>query len=245
MNWLNIRLVSLRCPEYIGSDPVSRATWWNIVAYCAEQENGGRIEGAKNWKCRQWQQTCGVMLEEVISARKLMTWDGDDLVIWNYPKEKEDEVKVKREAGKVGGNRSGEARTKHSLESNLSSASTNGSSSAESEARTEGERKEKENRKEKGSASLPVGLDVPEFSAAWERFMAYRKKRKFTPLLPESIEALWRKMDGWGVELSIAQIDETISNGWQGVFAPRAGTKPPLKPVVQHTGSYDADPNDL
>lgn len=243
MNWLNIRLATLRRSEYIGSDPTSRATWLNIAAYCAEQENGGRISGSKTWKCRQWQQTCGVMLNEINGADKLLTWDGEDLVVWNYSVEKEEEVKAKREAGKVGGNRSGEARTKKAFNEHRSTASTNGSTTPSREARTEGERKEKENRKEKGSASLPEGLDTPEFSAVWERFVSYRKRQKYKPLLPESIDALWRKMSAWGIEAAIAQIEDTISNGWQGVFAPKAGSKP-VKPPGPIIPSGQAKPYD-
>lgn len=151
MNWLNVRLSSLRAPEYIGSEPCARATWWNVVAYCAEQENGGRIVGARKWKDRQWQQTCGVMVTEVDNAPGLLAWEGDDLLVWNYPSEKEAEVRVKRESGKVGGERSGEARSKQPAKHNGSTASP----SASSFASTEGEGKEKGKEKEKGREDAP------------------------------------------------------------------------------------------
>lgn len=244
MNWLNIKLVNLRSPEYIGSEPVARATWLNVAAYCAEQENGGTIKGAKGWKDRQWQQTCGVTLDEVTTATKLMTFEGDDLVVWNYPVEKEAEIQSKREAGKVGGNRSGDARTKQTLAVNPSTASTSPPSTASSLPSTEGERKEKENRKEKGSASLPVALATPEFSAAWERFITYRKRQKYKTLLPESVESLWRKMEGWGVVAAICQIEETISNGWQGVFAPKAENGRAMKPKMTPIPTGEAKPYD-
>jgi len=244
MNWLNIKLASLRAPEYVGSDPTARATWWNVVAYCAEQENGGKIIGARKWKDRQWQQTCGVMIGEVDSAAQLLVWEGDDLLVWNYPVEKEAEIKTKREAGKVGGNRSGEARAKDSLAVNGSSASSNGSSSASTEGEEEGEgnskRKGKKARARDGFDSLPAELDTAEFRAAWESFIAYRKSAKIKALEPESIVLQWKKMKTWGVLAAINQIEESIANGWQGIFAPKSGATfkpvtPPRPPVA-----YDA-----
>ena len=52
MNWLNINLATLRSPAYLGSTPVERATWLQLLAYCADQENGGCIAGAAAWKDR-------------------------------------------------------------------------------------------------------------------------------------------------------------------------------------------------
>lgn len=103
MEWLNLKTSFLHSAEYIGSDPRSRATWLNVCLWCAQQENGGRIEGAAAWKDRQWQQTCGVSRREVEAAAKLLAWDGAALVVWNYPTAKQEEVKAKREAGRLGG----------------------------------------------------------------------------------------------------------------------------------------------
>lgn len=103
MNWCNLRTEVIRSPEYVGSEPIARATWLNVTVYCCEQENGGRIKGAKLWKCRQWQQTCGVTLEEINASTKLLTWVGEDLLVWNYPKKKESIVKKRREVGRLGG----------------------------------------------------------------------------------------------------------------------------------------------
>jgi hypothetical protein len=82
------------------------------MLYSVEQENAGRVAGARAWGDRQWQQTCGVTLEEVDSCAPLLVWVGDDLIIWNYPAEKQAEVQAKREAGRRGGLSSGRARAK-------------------------------------------------------------------------------------------------------------------------------------
>ena len=111
MEWLNLRTSFLHAPEYIGSDPRSRATWLNVSLWCAQQENGGRIVGAKSWKDRQWQQTCGVTTREVMAADALLSWDGDDLTVSSYPVDKEAVVKFNREAGRRGGSAKTQAKT--------------------------------------------------------------------------------------------------------------------------------------
>lgn len=110
MNWLNIEIKTIRCPEYVGSEPIDRATWINLLAYCAEQENGGTIEDCLKWKDRRWQQTCGVTKDEVMRESDLWSWSGSNLTLWAYPLQKQQEVQAKRIAGSNGGKASGQSR---------------------------------------------------------------------------------------------------------------------------------------
>ena len=48
MNWLNLELKTLRSTEYLGADPIQRATWINLLSFCADHENGGVIEEFDN-----------------------------------------------------------------------------------------------------------------------------------------------------------------------------------------------------
>lgn len=145
MNWLNIEIKTIRCPEYVGSEPVDRATWINLLAYCAEQENGGRIESCRDWKDRRWQQTCGVTREEVLHDCDLWRWESNDLIIWEYPVAKENEVKSKRNGGKNGGIASGKSRSKASRQASIEAQLQ---ASGEAQLQGELERKGKErNRK--------------------------------------------------------------------------------------------------
>lgn len=103
MNWLNIELTVLRSEEYLGSEPVQRATWINLLAYCADQENGGVIKSCSDWGSRRWLQLLGVTKEEVYSDTKLWEFKADDLHVFSYPKDQEIALKAKRNAGKKGG----------------------------------------------------------------------------------------------------------------------------------------------
>ncbi len=103
MNWLNIQTSTLDSEAFVGSDPVARATWLCLLRYCAGQENGGRIAGAAAWTDRKWQQVVRVRLREIRRKCGLWSWDGDDLVVWEYPVEREAEVRANRENGACGG----------------------------------------------------------------------------------------------------------------------------------------------
>ena len=96
MEWINIKVSSLRDPSYIGSTPTERATWFNVLGFSVEQENSGRILGGASWKDRQWQQTCGVTLREVRAATKLLTFQDQDVFVWAYPLDTEEDVQNKQ-----------------------------------------------------------------------------------------------------------------------------------------------------
>jgi hypothetical protein len=150
MNWINIETKTLRSPEFIGSEPEQRATWLCLLAYCAEQENGGKIAACGEWKARRWQQTCGVTTDEVCSHCDLWTWEADSLTVWGYPVEKENEVRMKRE----GGQRGGKARAKNAVDKGIpEDASSIASSTPSSSASTEEKRRER-NRIEKKEIEL-------------------------------------------------------------------------------------------
>ena len=103
MKWLNIEIEHLRGPEYLGADTEERATWLSLMAFCAAQENYGVIEGCSGWKCRKWQQICGVTKDEAGMKSELYSYDGDDLHVHFYPVAQQAAVKSKRENGKLGG----------------------------------------------------------------------------------------------------------------------------------------------
>lgn len=168
MNWLNLRIATLHRPEYIGAEPISRATWLNVLAYCSEQENGGRITGARKWKDRQWQQTCGVCLSEVDAASPLLQWDGEDLTVWEYPLEKEGEVREKRDVARVNGKKGGRPKTDNKPTSEPTLVSEN---NQRPKAEGEGEGERKENKKKKGNREecthFCASLGLPSSDGDW------------------------------------------------------------------------------
>lgn len=68
---------------------------------------------------------------------------------------------------------------------------------------------------------LPAELNTPGFREAWEQYVAYRRKARIKPLLPESVRAQWRKLATYGPDIARLAIGESIGNGWQGIFPER------------------------
>jgi hypothetical protein len=217
MRWLNIEIATLRSPAFVGAEPVERATWLSLLAYCADQENGGVIKGCRNWKDRQWQQTCGITLNEAQLEAQLWEWIGDDLRVEFYPTAKESEIRAKRQAGASGGRASGEARREAQLEAQLQ---------PQLEAHLERKGKEwkvkERNRNGKEETIFPDNLDNDAFRKAWEDYLAYRKASRMKPLLPTSVAAQLKKLSEWGNDAALESLNQTISNGWQGLFPPKS-----------------------
>jgi hypothetical protein len=238
MIWLNLKTTTLRSPEYAGSEPIQRATWLNLLAYCCEQENGGRIDGCAEWKDRQWQQTLGVTLAEVREDCALWHWDGEALCVAFYPTDKQEEVKAKRDAGKRGGKHSGKSRREAVREAQLE-----GVLEAQLEAELQPnrvlleaqlERKGKEGEwKDKGKETLtivsdgPSGFDLPQVIEAGRRASipedvcrAYHDDREGAGWLdgkgrrvssmPHDLSGFWRK---WQSNRSPKQFGNGQVNG--------------------------------
>ena len=158
MNWINIQTATLRSPQFIGSDPTARGTWLAVLGYCYEQENGGKILGCIGWKDRQWQQICGVTRNEIDGSSSLMQWQGDDLCVWSYPIETEDELKAKRAAGSKGG----KARSQAKIEAARANGAKHNPSTTQAQPKqppNEIEKKGKEKEKE-AKAPVPVALTL-------------------------------------------------------------------------------------
>ncbi len=103
MDWINIHTSTLDSADFIRCHPDQRAAWLMLLRYCAGQENGGRIVGARPWGDTTWQQMCRVRKKEVQKDCALFIWDGDDLVVNYYPIHGEQRASNSRENGKKGG----------------------------------------------------------------------------------------------------------------------------------------------
>ena len=83
--------------------------------------------------------------------------------------------------------------------------------------------------KEEEEVEFPVNLQTAQFKKAWAGYLDYRKDSQMKTLHVLSINAQLKKMSEWGHNAAISAINETIGNGWQGIFAPKLIT-PTQKP---------------
>lgn len=70
------------------------------------------------------------------------------------------------------------------------------------------------------TSELPFSSEA--FSKAWQSWLDYRKELK-KPLKDATVKAQWKEFVKWGEAGAIASIEQSIKNGWQGLFEPRAG----------------------
>lgn len=70
-------------------------------------------------------------------------------------------------------------------------------------------------------ATIPIALNDPRFIAKWQEYVSYRKERRLAKLLPRSVQKQWDRLSDHGAEIAIQAIDQTIANGWAGIFPSR------------------------
>jgi hypothetical protein len=236
MHWINLEVRTLRSPEYLGSDPVDRATWLNVLAHCCEQENGGRIAGAAEWTDRQWQQVCGVTRREVLRASQLLTWDGPTLCVAFFPADKEKQVQELRRHGEEAARRRWRRKLipqgiPCGIPQGMGKAVPCGD--AEGKGREmEGEEERKEKEKERKTTSTP-----DPFEGFWERYPRkigkgnaekVWRRRKCGAIAPEIMAALerarssfdWTKEGGQFVPYPATWLSR---DGWKDEYTAAAG----------------------
>ena len=96
----------------------------------------------------------------------------------------------------------------------------NGSSTSSSTSEKKGDESP-----DQDEIQIPANLQTDAFAKAWESFLAYRKSSRLKALAPASVEAQLLKLSGMGHDTAIEAINDSIANGWQGIFPPK-GQKP-------------------
>jgi len=209
MNWLNLSIQTLDSENFLGSDPTQRATWLCLLRYCIGQENGGTITACAGWADRKWQQLVRVTRDEVQSACDLWQWDGETLVVWGYPIEKEQEVQRNRESGARGGLKGG----KSTSEAKAQAAKTNGSkggrpktqseTQSETQSGTESETQTERKGKE-GKGTLPP-TPQSEASESSEDFYAENMPSDNAKAMLELEKRVQSLKSGWGLPLGYTE----------------------------------------
>ena len=94
MKEVTLQVADLMDPRFLYSSDKVRSIWLLLLAYCAQKENGGRIEK-------------GVEVLRLYNASPeataLYTWDDTTLVVWGYPSKQEEILQAKRAGGRQSG----------------------------------------------------------------------------------------------------------------------------------------------
>jgi hypothetical protein len=70
----------------------------------------------------------------------------------------------------------------------------------------------------KGDATAEIlpELDTPEFRESWDRWLAYKRQKK-KPYAPQTSGSVLKKLAALGPSRAVANIEEAIGQGWQGI----------------------------
>jgi hypothetical protein len=121
MEYAKLQLRDTRGPEWRLASMHARGAAVSVLAYCADRENGGRIDGAADWTADHWRDVVGVKpadVERAVDAH-LCSWHEGALVCHLYDMRGERALEVKRaqaEHGRKGaehGHKGGRPRKPH------------------------------------------------------------------------------------------------------------------------------------
>ena len=76
-------------------------------------------------------------------------------------------------------------------------------------------------------------LDNDTFRAAWARWMTFRAEIK-KPLTPTSEAAALKKLAKYTTSVAVKAVEESIANGWRGLFPDRIAETEPTDPQPAH-----------
>lgn len=111
---------------------------------------------------------------------------------------------------------------------------------AEGEAEGEAEAKGKRRRVRAvlSDPVFPKELDNQEFRDCWNKYVEYRRQKRIKALLPSSASEKLAELASYGLEGAKESIRQTIANGWQGLFPPKAMAqqKPSTNKTTCHYG---------
>jgi hypothetical protein len=65
---------------------------------------------------------------------------------------------------------------------------------------------------------IPDALDTPEFRAAWEEWLQYRRERRLTTYTATGAKGQWSRLAKWGVTRAVEAIGYSIAQNYQGIY---------------------------
>jgi len=212
VNWLNLELKTLRSTEYLGADPTQRATWINLLSFCADHENAGFISECKDWNDRKWMQLVGITKDEVESECDLWDYKSGGIMVEHYPLLQEQKVKRNRRNGKKGGRPS--ADKADGLPCGYPDGSDDGSSSLKRNSNSNSNRK-------------GIVIETKEVAGApAEECGESEAKQQQSPALPSPPKKAWvaptqAEVQNWSIDWalkkgkSVAAVGVVAEEAWQ------------------------------
>jgi phage replication O-like protein O len=84
---------------------------------------------------------------------------------------------------------------------------------------------QKKEKKEIVFSSIPDSLNTPGFVEEWDKWLAYRKEIKHT-VTPTTQVSQLKSLSGFAPTIAIAMLEQSIRQGWRGIFPLKDDNKP-------------------
>lgn len=204
----------------------ARGLWMDILCFMHEGSPYGYLKvNQKVILPSNLARMCGLTLEETESYLAELLEGGvfktdAEGAIFSSRMIRDEEIRNKRAmGGHLGGNPTLKVKPKveERLSSKVKQKPTPSSSFSSSKKGDESSNQEE--------IQFPANLQTSLFQQVWNAFLDYRKAGKFKPLQPASIKAQLKNLSAMGHDEAIEAINNSIANGWQGIFPPK-GQKP-------------------
>lgn len=102
MTYLHIHIPIITEEAFLHASREELGTWLLLQAYCATQENAGRIRNCRNWAPSSWY---AIIRSDRPAESPIWIWHDDDLVIVGYDLENQKRAQKMRKGGKLGAKR--------------------------------------------------------------------------------------------------------------------------------------------
>ena len=96
-----------------------------------------------------------------------------------------------------------------------------------------GKGKGKGKNKEKGGMgekTIPEALDDPAFHEAWEAYLEHRRQNRWATHKKNTLANMFEDFETWGLDETIKALNESIRQGWRGVFPPKSDKPNRMEP---------------
>jgi hypothetical protein len=208
----------------------ARGLWMDILCFMHEGSPYGYLKvNHKVILAPNLARMCGLTLQETEGCLAELAEAGvfetdEEGVIFSRRMIRDEELRNKRAAcGHLGGNPTLKDNPKVGvcLSTEVKQKPTPSSSSSSSSSNTSSN--------EEVGVEFPANLQSADFGAAWESYLAYRKSSRLKALAPASVQAQLRNLSEMGHDEAIEAINQSIANGWQGIFPPKNKKPAPAK----------------
>jgi len=100
MTHFNLLISLMRVGPLGDAEHEEKGVWLDLVTFCCEQENGGKIHNADKWTAKQWARI-GLTFERLKAGSPLwkLTQNGT-LIVSNYPHQHESRARAQRDAAR-------------------------------------------------------------------------------------------------------------------------------------------------